>query len=143
MTAMGDSPDIEFRSDETEDAVLRLGYHPYDSDFGSLTVSIRAGGLTYDESALSAHGDGLDTFLASLAEDWRGWDGTRTWDALEHGMTIEATHHGSRVELLFIVRRDYKPDAWQARFPVFVAPGESLSRLAKTTSEYFKLREHS
>jgi hypothetical protein len=54
-------------------------------------------------------------------------------------MTIEANHRGSRVELVFIVRRDYKPDAWQARLPVLFAPGESLSQLAKATAELFKL----
>ena len=61
------------------------------------------------------------------------------WDALEHAVTIEATHGGGRIQLLFIVRRDYGPDAWQVRFPVLVAPGESLSRLAKASAELFKV----
>ena len=42
-------------------------------------------------------------------------------------MSIEATHHGNRIELLFIVRRDYNSDAWELRLPILVAPGESLS----------------
>ena len=136
---MRDKPVVEFRSEDHERAVLRLSYEPVDSDFGTLAVEIRADGLTCDGGALSAHGDGLDTFLAGLAGDWRGWDGTRTWNALEHGVTIEATHRGSRVQLLFIVRRDYKPDAWQVRLPVLVAPGESLSRLAQASAGLFKL----
>jgi hypothetical protein len=134
---------VEFQSDDSHGAVLRLGYDPVDSDFGTFAVDIRGDGLTCDVGVLSMCGDGLDTFLATLAADWRGWDGTRAWDALEHGMTIEATHRGKRVELLFIVRRDYKPDAWQVRLPVLVAPGESLSRLAKSTAGLFKLGEHS
>jgi hypothetical protein len=134
---------VEFQSEDSHGAVLRLGYDPVDSDFGTLAVEIRADGLTCSEGVLSMRGDGLDTFLASLAADWRGWDGTRNWDALEHGMTIEATHRGNRVELLFIVRHDYKTDAWQVRLPVLVAPGESLSRLAKSSAELFKLRAHS
>jgi hypothetical protein len=52
-------------------------------------------------------------------------------------MSLEATHRGNRVELLFIVRRDYKPDAWQARLPILVAPGESLSALARASAELF------
>jgi hypothetical protein len=101
-------------------------------------VEIRAGGLSCDESVLTLRGDGLDTFLGTLASDWRGWEGTRTWDTLEHGMSIEATHRGNRVELVFVVRRDYESDALQVRFPVLVAPGESLSRLASASAELFR-----
>jgi hypothetical protein len=75
--------------------------------------------------------------LASLADDWRGWDGTRTWRALEDGMSIEATHRGKRVELLFIIRRDYEPDAWEVRLPILVAPGESLSAIARSGAQLF------
>ncbi|MFF7444177.1 DUF6228 family protein [Streptomyces sp. NPDC008122] len=31
-------------------------------------------------------GDGLDTFLASLAEDFRAWEGVRTWPSLCHDL---------------------------------------------------------
>jgi hypothetical protein len=131
---------VEIRSDD-RDALVRLSYHPVDQDFGTLAVEIRAGGLAYDESVLSAGGDGLAAFLAGLAADWRGWDGPRTWDAIEHGMTIEATHHGKRVELLFIVRRDNRPDAWEARLPILVAPGESLARVAIAGQQLFAATE--
>jgi len=130
---------VEFRSDDDDRALVRLAYDPVDADFGTIAVRIEAPGITCDHGALSVRGDGLDVFLASLAADWRGWKGTRTWDALEHGMTIEATHRGSRVELLFIVRRDYEADAWQLRVPVLVAPGESLSRLATSATQLFDL----
>jgi Family of unknown function (DUF6228) len=59
---------------------------------------------------------------ARYAADWRGWEGTRKWAAIEDGMTIEASHHGNRVNLLFIVRHDHKPDAREARLPIVVAP---------------------
>lgn len=116
--------------------MLRLAYNPVDGDFGTLAVDIHAPGLRCKVGVLSLRGDGLDSFFASLAKDWRGWDKTREWHALEHGMSIEATHAGNRVELLFIVRRD-AADPWQVRFPVRVAPGESLSRLARTTAGLF------
>jgi hypothetical protein len=69
---------VEIRSDD-RDAVVRLSYHPVDQDFGALAIEIRAGGLAYDENVLTVRGDGLSAFLTSLADDWRGWDGTRTW----------------------------------------------------------------
>lgn len=111
MGWMSNDAIVEFRSDEDRGAVLRLAYHAQDSGFGMFGVEIRAGGLSCDESVLTLRGDGLDTFLGTLASDWRGWEGTRTWDTLEHGMSIEATHRGNRVELVFVVRRDYESDA--------------------------------
>jgi len=129
-------PFVEMRSDDHE-AFVRLAYDPVDQDFGTLIVEIRAGGLSCDGSALTLRGDGLESFLAELAADWRGWKGTRTWDAIEGEMTIEATHRGNRVELLFILRRDYEPDAWEVRLPLLIAPGESLSQIAKAGHHLF------
>ena len=83
---------------------------------------------------LTWNGDGLGEFLSELSASWRGWEGVRHWDAVEYGMSIEAAHVGNRVRLLFIVRRDYEPDAWEVRLPILVAPGESLVRLAKETA---------
>jgi hypothetical protein len=137
---MPESAVVEFRSNDDERSVLRLTYHAADSDFGTLAVEVRADGLQCDSDALTLRGDGLDTFLAGVAADWRGWDGTRTWNALEHGLSLEATHRGRRVELLFIVRRDHIADAWQVRLPILVAPGEPLSRLARETSALFNVR---
>lgn len=129
---------VEFTSEEGN-ARLRLGYEPsIDRDFGTFAISIQADGLTCEWSALSVRGDGLDGFVASLAADWRGWEGVRTWDALERGLSIEATHLGNRVELAFIVRRDYQSDAWCIRLPIRVYPGESLNRLARATADFLR-----
>jgi Family of unknown function (DUF6228) len=77
-------------------------------------------------------------FFKGLSTAWRGWDGTRRWEAAEGDMRTEATHHGRFVELLFILRRDDKPDAWQVRLPVLIAPSESLKRLASGVTALFK-----
>ncbi|MFC8294780.1 DUF6228 family protein [Streptomyces sp. NPDC057242] len=37
-------------------------------------------------------GDGLDTFLPLLTEDFRGWEGVRGWRSLERDPTISAEH---------------------------------------------------
>lgn len=138
MEEMVEGSAVEFRDeDRQDDAVLRLAYNAVDGDWGTFAVEIRASGLSCDEAVASLGGDGLDSFFASLAEDWKGWDGTRTWHALEQGMSIEATHVGNRVELLFIVRGDYQPNSWQLRFPIRVAPGEPLSRLARASADHF------
>ena len=36
----------------------------------------------------------LAGFVGGPADDWRASPGTRLWDALEHGMTVEAIHDG-------------------------------------------------
>ncbi|MER7665397.1 DUF6228 family protein [Streptomyces sp. NPDC096193] len=38
-------------------------------------------------------GDGLDAFLSSLVEDFRGWEGARACRSLERDLTISAEHH--------------------------------------------------
>ena len=132
---MTDSSTVEFRSDDNRDLVVRVTATPPDADgFGGLDVIIEAEGVHAERDVLTWGGDDLDTFFESLAADWRGWDGTRTWDAVEHGMTIEASHRGNRVELLFILRRDYDQDAWELRLPIRVAPGETLQHLAEATA---------
>jgi hypothetical protein len=116
--------------------VVRVTATPQNADgFGGFEVIVEAERVHADRGVLTYRGDGLDTFFESLAADWRGWDGTRRWDAVEHGMTIEATHRGSRVELLFILRRDYDPDSWELRIPIRIAPGETLQRLAEATAK--------
>ncbi len=141
--AMGEDGVVEFRDDDGGDAaVVRLACDPMDDDAGTLTVEIRAGDLSCDAGVESLRGDDLDSFLASLAEDWRGWDGTRTWSSVWLGMRIHATHEGNRVRLLFVVRRDHdydeEPRGWEVRVPIHVAPGESLSRLARGARALFK-----
>jgi hypothetical protein len=135
---MLDDPILEIRSEDDRNAVLRLAYDPDDGDFGIVGIEIRADGLSCDGSIPTLGGEGLDAFLARLAADWRGWHGTRTWRSFRHDLRIEATHRGARVELMFIIRRDFELDAWEVRFPLLIAPGESLSRLARASGELFQ-----
>ena len=140
---MTDSPTVEFRADDNRDLVVRLAGRPANTDgFGGFDVLVEADGVRAHRDVLTYGGDGLDAFFQSLAADWRGWDGTRTWDAVERGMTIEATHRGSRVELLFVLRRDYEPDAWELRIPIRVAPGETLLGLAEATARVVGVLAH-
>ena len=130
----------QVRSDDDAHAVLTLSFEQDASGSGLdlFVVKVRTTELTCDHGALTAGGDGLSDFFADLARNWRGWDGRVSWDALEHGMTVEATHQGRLVELVFILRRDYKADAWQLRLPILIAPGEALSRVAGEVAALFR-----
>src|SRR4051794_12017888 len=78
--------------------------HQHSNDFGTFEVEVRSPGLALDASAISYRGDGLAEFVGELAGDWRGWEGTRRWESLEEGLAVEATHRGSRIELVFVLR---------------------------------------
>jgi hypothetical protein len=96
---------------------------------------MRAEGLVCDLPVESLGGDGLDTFLAGLVQDWKGWPDTRHWKTVFGELRIEATHRGRVVELLFVLAVPYRagepglPDL-ELRLRIDVAPGESLSALA-------------
>lgn len=38
--------------------------------------------------------DDLIAFFRQLAADWRGWDGERTYESIDHDLRLTATHDG-------------------------------------------------
>jgi hypothetical protein len=124
---------VRFRDDGDPEAALVIG-SPLGTrrgDFVVLPVQVTAPGLSCAQGVLTHREDGLDRFFAGLAADGRGWSGTRRWTAVERGMTVEATHTGRRVRLVFTLGRDDKPDGWSVVFPVEVTPGDQLDRIAR------------
>jgi len=73
----------------------------------------------------------LIAFVRSLADDWRGWSGARTWRSLDGDMLIDAHHDGrGHVSLgASLCHRPMFSDAWSARVVVGLEAGEQLSRL--------------
>ena len=65
-----------------------------DVRFWSVEVCLRVPGLEAS-SRVSAHYasefDDLVAFFRQLAADWRGWDGERTYESLEHDLRLTAT----------------------------------------------------
>lgn len=83
-----------------------------------------------------ADGEGdLAAFLASLADDWRGWRGSRIWHALEHEMSVAGVHDGrGHVSLEVTLRRPngaFADDAWSARSVFVLEAGEEMTTLAR------------
>ncbi|MEU6687223.1 DUF6228 family protein [Streptomyces sp. NPDC046832] len=75
-------------------------------------------------------GDGLDVFLAELAEEFRGWNGTRTWRSLEGDLTLAAEHAGSHVRLTWGLQAGLPDDEWRFEMTTIHAPGEDMRSLA-------------
>ena len=80
--------------------------------------------------------ENLPAFLAGVESRWRGWDGIRSWTAMDEALTLDATHHGHAVLLGVTLRRidrttDGGPEVWSARLGLAILPGEELRGLAR------------
>ncbi|MZD06466.1 hypothetical protein GTW43_15370 [Streptomyces sp. SID5785] len=76
-------------------------------------------------------GDGLDTFLVSLAEDFRGWEGVRTWHSLCYDLTLAAEHHaGGHVQLTWRICDRAPSEEWHFETCTVHAAGEEMRNLA-------------
>ncbi|WP_406454893.1 DUF6228 family protein [Streptomyces sp. NBC_01622] len=76
-------------------------------------------------------GDGLDTFLSSLAEDFHGWEGARAWRSLERDLTISAEHHsGGYVHLTWGIHDRPPSEEWHFETTTVHAAGEEMRNLA-------------
>ena len=80
----------------------------------------------------------LAGFLQSLAADWRGWDGVRTWRALERELLLDARHDGRGYVSLGVTLRKpgscWDDAAWSARTVFVLEAGEEMTRLAEDLS---------
>jgi hypothetical protein len=84
----------------------------------------------------------LSGFTESLAADWQGWDGIRTWQSMERELTIDARHDGRGYVSLGVTLRAPGPDwddtAWSARTVFVLEAGEEMTRLAADLTHFFQ-----
>lgn len=73
----------------------------------------------------------LVAFFAGLDDDWRGWDGERSWRSLDGRMWITARHDGKgHVSLgATLQQHAHSPDAWLARVFITLEAGEQMRSL--------------
>ncbi len=111
-------------------APFRDGY-----DFVDFRVSIVARGMRADALVRSAEGaspKSLHRFLRELAEDWKGAQPDSSWEAIEHGLSIDAHREPlGHVLLTFSLRESYRHDAWLVRVTVQLDAGEEMATLAR------------
>jgi len=116
--------------------VIGDGVEPFHDgyDFVDIWMSIVADGLTARTLVRSVEGASplsLHRFLRELADDWKGELPDRQWEAIEHGLTIDARRDAvGHVLLTFSLRESYRPDAWLARVTVQLDAGEEMTSLA-------------
>lgn len=76
--------------------------------------------------------------FVEMAENWAGWEGAKTWDAIEGDFSLSCTsdrlgHIALKVEL---VGRD-APELWSAKFNVEVEAGQ-LEKIANEIKALFR-----
>ena len=76
----------------------------------------------------------LPGFMESLAADWQGWNGTRTWKSMERELAFDARHDGRGYVALGVTLRApglaLDDTAWSARAVFVLEAGEEMTRLA-------------
>jgi hypothetical protein len=86
-----------------------------------------------------AYTDGprLASLFASIAADWRGWDGERTWSTLESDFSVRATSDRLGHIRLDAELRSHDPDDnWRISAPIFLDAG-SLDTVAADAETLF------
>ncbi|MFV8130650.1 DUF6228 family protein [Streptomyces syringium] len=90
-------------------------------------------------SVRTFRGDGLDAFLDELADDFRGWEGARTWRSLEHELTLSAVHGpGGYVRLTWGLHAQPPAEEWCFETTTVHAAGEDMRNLAAELRAFLK-----
>lgn len=61
----------------------------------SYTARLAVAGLHADTGVYIYGDDGLPAYFAALAQDWRGWSGSRGWSSLEGQFSLDSEHEVS------------------------------------------------
>lgn len=75
--------------------------------------------------------DELVAFFAESADGWRGWQGERTYESLEHDLRFTAVHDGHvRLSINRCLQQTSTPSGWSASAVIQLNPGEELIQAA-------------
>ena len=80
----------------------------------------------------------LARYFDSLVESWRGWDGERVYESIEHDQRLAAVHDG-HVRIAILLAESTDPWGWQVRAMVKIEAGEQLSAAARDVSELVRV----
>ncbi len=119
-------------------AILRPGTSPEAGDpynGGDFLVELRAEGMTASRRVFVYGWSDVAGFFADLAENWRGWAGTKTWTSPEYDLAMTATHDAGSLVLIEMALRDGPVHTWSATTWVEVEPGEEMASVAKAVAE--------
>ena len=115
------------------------GADPYDGY--EVEVRLSGGGVSAGDVVCDHLGHQWSEFFQGLAADWRGWEGERVIESLEHQLKLSCTADGrGHVYLRVELRGDFFSSNWRATETLHLEAGQ-LDDLARRAKEYFG--EHS
>lgn len=82
----------------------------------------------------------LAVWAEGLAERWKGWDGERIYESLNHDLVMKATHSGSHVHIDVALRGSVMPGGWRMLVSLSLDAGEELSSVAGSISTFCRSR---
>jgi hypothetical protein len=91
----------------TDDQGLRLVADDPGRNREHIIAELRSTGLLATRRVYHGYTQGfsdLANFFAELAADWRGWEGSRSWESVEGDLRVEAQHKFGHVQLRVTVR---------------------------------------
>jgi len=92
--------------------------------------------------AFTPDGQGLQSFFAELAEQWRGWEGTMAWSSLEGEFTLECQHDRiGHVLTTATLHSSTMPDGWTGQVRFVIAASE-LDSIAAGLAHFFSQRRN-
>jgi len=79
----------------------------------------------------------LVDLFASIARDWQGWQGERTWASIEgeFRITITTTRLGRVTLMVYLAHTDGEDD-WRLTVPIFTEAGQ-LEAIARRCASFF------
>lgn len=125
--------DVVFGSGAT---LIALSHEATDS----VLVTITESDLTASRVVQGACSGGLDSlaaFFVGLANDWRGWEGERVYESLEHDLRLAAEHDG-HVRLKVRLWQSSDPNGWSVETRLTLEPGEELARVAEDLTRFVR-----
>lgn len=138
--AMAEGPVITSRAGERQARLAFASYLPEDGYISEFTVTANADGLTATARVITPSGDGygLPGFIRKLADDFREWEGVRSWRSLEDQLRVEATwRDGGHVSLRFHMTPSVY-DNWTVSMNFTLEAGEELCRLGEDLASFMQ-----
>ena len=111
------------------------GLDPYDTF--DVQVRLHGGGVEAGDAVVDHNAREWTSFFEHLANDWRGWEGSRVIESLEHQLRLSCTSDpAGHVEIRVELRGDRSGADWRAADTVYLEAGQ-LEDLARRAKAYF------
>lgn len=104
---------------------------PEDEGYGIVRFSVEMeGDGIRAQRSVHATRDDLIAFVSTLANEWKGWEGHRHWEGIDHDLSIAAHSPMGHVALRIRLTEGWLNPTWAAEVEVHLEAGEETARLA-------------